>query len=161
MPHVLGLTAYLPFEWTFVRNGAFSLAGMVGTELIVPRLVSTIDRCPYVEEIWKHLLNTLLARGSPLPLQDEAEWVMNHYPGHGLISSIAKLAFSATIYHTWKERNARIFKQSYKAARELFYQICAEIKGRISASKLKYSNSTRDQQILALASRGSFPFLLP
>lgn len=76
---------------------------MVGTELIVPRLVSTIDRCPYVEEIWKHLLNTLLARGSPLPLQDEAEWVMNHYPGHGLISSIAKLAFSATIYHTWKE----------------------------------------------------------
>ncbi|KAG6466675.1 hypothetical protein ZIOFF_074527 (mitochondrion) [Zingiber officinale] len=53
------------------------------------------------------------------------------------------------IYHTWKERNARIFKQSYKAARELFYQICAERKGRISASKLKYSNSTRDQQILA------------
>lgn len=71
---------------------------------------------------------------------------MNYYPGHGFISSIAKLAFSATIYHTCKERNARIFKQSYKAARELFYQICAERKGRISASKLKYSNLTRDQQ---------------
>ena len=74
------------------------------------------------------MLNTLLAGGSRLPLQDEAEWVMNHFPGHGLISSIAKLAFSAAIYHTWKERNARIFKQSTKAARELFYQICAERK---------------------------------
>ncbi|KAK4339054.1 hypothetical protein RND71_040516 [Anisodus tanguticus] len=48
------------------RNQATSPPGL-------EKEVSTINRCPYVEEIWKHLLNTLLAGGSPLPLQDEAE----------------------------------------------------------------------------------------
>ncbi|GFZ06988.1 hypothetical protein Acr_18g0011580 [Actinidia rufa] len=48
------------------------------------------------------------------PWNAELEWVIQHYDGSLFKHIVYKTTLAATIYHLWREKNARVFSQQAK-----------------------------------------------
>ncbi|XP_077252329.1 uncharacterized protein LOC143891670 [Tasmannia lanceolata] len=64
----------------------------------------------YSKWIWQYLLGMLGHFRSPQPdLLQEELWLANSFKGSGQSATLAFLAFEASIYRIWAERNQRVF----------------------------------------------------
>ncbi|GAV77630.1 hypothetical protein CFOL_v3_21101 [Cephalotus follicularis] len=54
---------------------------------------------------------------------DEVQWMLDHARGDKLPALVRKLAFVASVYHIWLERNRRCFKNQFMPAQEIIDSI--------------------------------------
>ncbi|GJT92308.1 hypothetical protein Tco_1081153 [Tanacetum coccineum] len=69
-----------------------------------------------------------------------------HYAGNGsnIISVIRRIAFAASIYHIWKERNERTFREVKRYFDEVFRNIVDKVKNRLLGLIVKDSSAVRE-----------------
>lgn len=81
--------------------------------------IETIDHlffsCPVAKGVGATVYNQCcLNTRSPGCWESELLWAANQFKGKGFPSLVRKIAWGATIYHIWRERNARLYKTEYK-----------------------------------------------
>lgn len=64
--------------------------------------------CSFSADIWKKVLILCAVRRHPRYWQNELLWATHGLKGNSFGSTIKKMAWAATIYHIWCERNRRI-----------------------------------------------------
>ena len=65
--------------------------------------------------------------------------------GNSLCSITKKIAWGATIYHLWRQRNARVHENNFISADSIFYLICNDIRLKITSFQNVADNpATRD-----------------
>ena len=58
-------------------------------------------------------------------------WVIGT-KGKSFISITKRIAWGATIYHLWRQRNSRIHENVYSSAEAIFHHICNDVRLRVS-----------------------------
>ncbi|GAV90239.1 zf-RVT domain-containing protein, partial [Cephalotus follicularis] len=61
--------------------------------------------CPYTQYIWIKVLNMCNINRQIFSWPEEIQWMVEHARGKKLPQILRKLAFGATVYHVWMERN--------------------------------------------------------
>lgn len=59
-------------------------------------------------QVWNHFQGKVGIQCKP-SLTQASVWIAKHCGGSGLGAVITKLSSAAVVYHTWRERNFRIF----------------------------------------------------
>ena len=98
--------------------------------------------CPFSATVWKGVQSRLNVRW---PSSDWRGWTYhlhNNLHGSSVSVLVRKLAFTATVYHIWIERNLRKFQKIQKQENEIVFKIWSETKGKISS----LSNLRRDKE---------------
>ena len=67
--------------------------------------------CFFSKEIWKKILLLCGLNREVLGWTEELAWAEQRLKGKALISHVLRVGWKAFIYHVWKERNSRVFKQ--------------------------------------------------
>ena len=97
----------------------------------------------YWEEpiMYKHCANQVIRRCVPylcgqyrLPRRWENEllWVIS-CKGNSLCFITKRIAWGASIYHLWRQRNARVHENQYIYVDSIFYLICNDVRLRIAS----------------------------
>ncbi|GAV92854.1 zf-RVT domain-containing protein [Cephalotus follicularis] len=66
-------------------------------------------KCPFSHFVWTAVLAMCNLVRPTLPWSQEVAWMTQHSYGHGFPALVRKLAFVATVYNLWMERNRRCF----------------------------------------------------
>ncbi|GAV68957.1 hypothetical protein CFOL_v3_12460 [Cephalotus follicularis] len=88
--------------------------------------------CTYSSYIWRKVLSYCDIFRSPLPWLDEIQWMVEHTRGRELPQKLRKLAFGATIYHIWMERNLRCFRNTFFPPEDIFGKIQGGVVAKLS-----------------------------
>lgn len=66
--------------------------------------------CAFSKSIWSTIMKKIYPWDRrPHPLAIECSWIKGIYKGKSTTATIGKLAFNASIYHIWRERNQQRF----------------------------------------------------
>lgn len=86
--------------------------------------------CTFIASVWNLLCSKFMFHDSDPDIPSQAKRLISsrHSPLENLAAS---LSLPALVWHCWKERNLRIFKNSYRCAIRIFYCIASDIKSRI------------------------------
>ena len=109
--------------------------------------------CPFSISVWKGVQRRLNVSWSS---SDWKGWICHLHSnlnGNSVSVLARKLAFTATVYHIWIERNMRKFQKIQKQDHELVFKIWSETKGKISS----LSNLRRDKDADWLISDWNLP----
>ncbi|GAV79405.1 hypothetical protein CFOL_v3_22870 [Cephalotus follicularis] len=58
---------------------------------------------------------------------EEIHWMIDHSRGHTFPATVRKLAFAASVYHIWLERNRRSFKNQFLPVLEIIRKIRQDV----------------------------------
>ncbi|GAV74772.1 zf-RVT domain-containing protein [Cephalotus follicularis] len=94
--------------------------------------------CPFSHNIWRVVLATCNILRPISQWMDEVQWMLDHARGHMFPALVRKLAFAASIYHIWLERNRRCFKNEFMPVQEIIDRIKHDV-----ASKLRLGRKTQ------------------
>lgn len=89
--------------------------------------------CPSSSQVWEQLLGKNNISKRPDGLLRELDWICQHVKGRGMLQSIYKLSFAATVYYLWKERNAHIFQHKAEATEEVVQRMMSDLRRCISS----------------------------
>ena len=70
-----------------------------------------------------------------LDWQRDFTWTAQRLRGKALISKILRIGWNACIYHIWKERNNRIFKQKEESPEQILEYIKVSVRFRFAGLK--------------------------
>ncbi|KAF3501229.1 hypothetical protein F2Q69_00043960 [Brassica cretica] len=92
--------------------------------------------CPYSYTVWKALANRILGQG----INPGSSWTVQYLIGthHRLDSVLAKMLFQTTIYHIWRERNARRHHQIPTTADQMKRRVDKAMRTRIISLKYPF-----------------------
>ncbi|GAV67837.1 zf-RVT domain-containing protein, partial [Cephalotus follicularis] len=79
--------------------------------------------CPFSQNIWGAVLSMCNILRPISHWSDEVQWMLDHARGHKFPTRVRKLAFAASVYHIWLERNRRCFKNEFMPAKEVINRI--------------------------------------
>ncbi|GAV67078.1 zf-RVT domain-containing protein [Cephalotus follicularis] len=65
--------------------------------------------CTFIARIWNHFLLLYRFRRRPSGWHVESEWCSQRLKGNDFKSWLTKLTLAAVIYHSWQERNNRLY----------------------------------------------------
>ena len=63
-------------------------------------------------------------------MEFELKWAIQKLKGKALISIVLKVGWNAFIYHVWRERNNRLFKQTEQAKEQIMEKIKEVVRHR-------------------------------
>ncbi|GAV92882.1 zf-RVT domain-containing protein [Cephalotus follicularis] len=69
--------------------------------------------CPFSASIWTEVLRKCNVNRTELQWDEAVAWMIRNSKGDKFPATLRKLAFAATVYHIWLERNRRCFKNCY------------------------------------------------
>ncbi|KAJ4969254.1 hypothetical protein NE237_015955 [Protea cynaroides] len=94
--------------------------------------------CEYAFYIWKQILELCHQFHYPdRSVEKEAKWVAKISSKEKTIGMVGKIAFGATIYRVWGERNSRIFRNTSSAREVVVQKIKDDIKLKIRSMKFQ------------------------
>ncbi|GAV80062.1 zf-RVT domain-containing protein [Cephalotus follicularis] len=91
--------------------------------------------CPFTQSIWIQILRMCNIRRQILPWPDEIQWMTDHSRGNRFPQDLQKLAFAATVFHVWMERNRRCFKKSFLTRELIIHKIQEDVGARLESLK--------------------------
>ncbi|GKV39485.1 hypothetical protein SLEP1_g47243 [Rubroshorea leprosula] len=86
--------------------------------------------CPYSRQLWKQI-SLLLGVPSTCSWQDVLTWFCRKTKRTALYNTLLKLAWCASIYYIWTERNNRIHRQVFTSPSALVDKIQADVRDRV------------------------------
>ncbi|GAV92910.1 zf-RVT domain-containing protein, partial [Cephalotus follicularis] len=95
-------------------------------------------QCPYSANVWRDILSMCNVVRPILSWSLEVQWMLAHAKGKEFHHTIRKLAFAATIYHLWIERNRRCFRNHFLPYQEIVQLVRKDVCG-----KLFYGNNSK------------------
>ncbi|XP_077228461.1 uncharacterized protein LOC143861420 [Tasmannia lanceolata] len=101
-------------------------------------------RCGYSAWIWKSILRLCgFHRSLKRTLRAEEEWIRTQWRGKGQSAVIIRVAFAASIYRLWKERNRRIFDKKFNHKSVVLQQILDDVKLKVRSLNVFYDSDDR------------------
>ena len=91
--------------------------------------------CSYSKEVWRIVLSLSGLHRVVLYWQREFTCTAQRLRGKAFISKILMIVWNACIYHIWKERNNRIFKQKKESPEQILEYIKVSIRLRLAGLK--------------------------
>ena len=88
----------------------------------------------------------------PRNWENEFLWVIAT-KGKSFCSITKRIAWGATIYHLWRQRNSRIHENIFSLVDAIFHLVCNDVRLRISSLKKVVDNPVNR----AMCERWSFP----
>ena len=79
--------------------------------------------CNLSMSIWKKALQLCRLKRAVGSLSEELQWASQKLKGKALISIVLRIAWKATIYHIWRERNRRLYAQISESPSQLFQYV--------------------------------------
>ncbi|XP_077242054.1 uncharacterized protein LOC143882449 [Tasmannia lanceolata] len=111
--------------------------------------------CSFSALVWCSLLRGISNRKKQFTsLIAEEEWIRKKFKGNTQVATTAKIAFSATIYFIWLERNQRVFEGKASHKQDILSSIL--LSTRIKVLHLKLQDSSSDLAI-KIASHFNLP----
>ncbi|XP_071714307.1 uncharacterized protein [Rutidosis leptorrhynchoides] len=95
--------------------------------------------CTFSSQFWSKIMMLFHLPSSSL---DWKEWMAILSPyAHRRVARVmvAKIAFAASIYYIWQERNSRLFKGEYRSVEQLFQTIFSTVRLKLLSLKFKKS----------------------
>ncbi|GJR35995.1 hypothetical protein Tco_1211679 [Tanacetum coccineum] len=100
--------------------------------------------CSFAEELWNKVTVIADIHTSSLALNEIAHTLISVGNGNNIRSIIRILAFAASIYSIWQERNGRIFRESKRSCDEVFKSMMEMIKNKLLGITANDSLAVRD-----------------
>ena len=91
--------------------------------------------CSFAKEVWRSVLQMYGLNKGILPWNEELNWAIQNFKGKSLISVILRLAWKASIYYIWRERNGRMHNKMVETPRQIVRHIQSDIKLRATGLK--------------------------
>ena len=88
--------------------------------------------CQVTSGICKRALGLCGQNRLPRRWENELLWVIS-CKGNSLCSMTKRIAWEASIYHLWRQRNARVHENQFIFVDSIFYLICNDVKLRITS----------------------------
>ena len=88
--------------------------------------------CPFSKEIWKQILCLCGLRRTVLDWHYEFKWAIQKVKGKSMISMVLRVGWNAFIYHIWRERNNRIFRNKEETKEQIMEHIKSVIRHRLA-----------------------------
>ena len=111
--------------------------------------------CQVTSGIWMRFLRLCGQNRIPRRWDNEFLWVIG-CKGKSLCSITKRIAWSASIYHVWRQRNARIHQNQFNSVDSIFYLICNYVRLRISS----FHNVADNPENRDLCERWSLPLTI-
>ena len=111
--------------------------------------------CQFTTGIWMKILRLCGHSRMPRNWENEFFWVIGT-KGKSLSSITKRIAWGATIYHLWRQRNSRIHENIYSPADVIFHLICNDVRLRVSSLQKVDDNPTN----ITICERWSFPLTI-
>ena len=108
--------------------------------------------CQFTAGIWLRILRLCGNIRSPRCWENEFLWI-SATKGKSFSAIIKRIAWGATIYHLWRQRNSRVFENIFSPADAIFHLICNDVRLRISSFQKVADNPVNR----AMCERWSFP----
>ncbi|XP_009761451.1 uncharacterized protein LOC107808908 [Nicotiana tabacum] len=83
--------------------------------------------CMYDKQVWSNLLAWQNIRREVWNWKHEVQWAIENATGKTAQQEVYRMTLAGGVYHLWKERNARIFKESSRSADQVVKQLIREI----------------------------------
>ncbi|GAV93081.1 zf-RVT domain-containing protein [Cephalotus follicularis] len=90
-------------------------------------------QCPFTAKVWTDVLRLCNIGRMVLPWEDEIQWMLAHSKGNHFPGTVLKLAFAASIYHIWLERNRRCFNNRFLPYPEIVRKVKLDVTGRLAS----------------------------
>ncbi|GAV88656.1 zf-RVT domain-containing protein [Cephalotus follicularis] len=110
-------------------------------------------QCPYSPKVWRDVLSLCNVFRPILSWTYEVLWMSTHAKGKEFHHTIRKLAFAATIYHLWIERNRRCFRNHFLPYQEIVQLVRQDVCGKL----FNGNNSKRCEQHHSLCVNWGIP----
>ena len=91
----------------------------------------------------------------PRRWENELLWVIG-CKGNSLYSITKRIAWGVTIYHLWRQRNARIHENQFNSVDSIFFLICNDVRLRITS----FQNVADSLENRDLCERWSIPLTI-
>lgn len=91
--------------------------------------------CNFSAAVWEVILRKCNVYRYPRFWSNELLWVIHNLKGNSFAATIKKLAWAATIYHLWRERNGRIHENVFIPQTEIISFIINDIRARVWSFK--------------------------
>ena len=98
--------------------------------------------CKFTAGIWRRILRLCGNYRIPRCWENEFLWVVGA-KGKSFTSIIKRIAWGATIYHLWRQRNSRIHENIYLSDEAIYHLICNHA-NRVWCEKWSFPLSTLD-----------------
>ena len=108
--------------------------------------------CQFTAGIWSRILRLCGNIRSPGCWENEFLWI-SATKGKSFSAITKRIAWGATIYHLWRQRNSRVFENIFSPADAIFHLICNDVRLRISSFQKVADNPVNR----AMCERWSFP----
>ena len=108
--------------------------------------------CQFTVDIWLRILRLCGYHRTPRNWENELLWVIAT-KGKSFCSITKRIAWGATIYHLWRQRNSRMYENTFAPADAIFHIICNDVRLRISSFQKVMDNPVNR----AICERWSFP----
>ncbi|XP_060210853.1 uncharacterized protein LOC132637842 [Lycium barbarum] len=84
-------------------------------------------KCAYATEIWEKLLVWQSITRPTMGWNDEVHWAIPHAKGKASTQEVYRMALAGAVYHVWKGRNARVFKEEHRSPEQVTRNIIQEV----------------------------------
>ena len=108
--------------------------------------------CQFTAGIWLRILRLCGNSRMPRSWENEFLWVCAT-KGKSFCSITKRIAWGATIYHLWRQRNSRIYENICSPADAIFHLVCNDVRLGISSFQKVVDNPMNR----AMCERWSFP----
>ncbi|GJX72998.1 reverse transcriptase zinc-binding domain-containing protein [Tanacetum coccineum] len=88
-------------------------------------------QCPFSRDLWIKVKGIVDIEYNRVDLMDITQFLIDAGNGNNIKSIIRRVAFSASIYNIWQERNGRIFRDVKRSCEDVFNKIVDTIKHRL------------------------------
>ncbi|GAV89207.1 zf-RVT domain-containing protein, partial [Cephalotus follicularis] len=99
-------------------------------------------QCSFSANVWLDVLRLCNISRPILPWANEVLWMSAHAKGNQFHHRIRKLAFAATVYHIWLERNRRCFNNRFLPPQEIVLKVRMEVSGKLTTA----NNAQKDDR---------------
>jgi hypothetical protein len=96
--------------------------------------------CKYAREVWAKVCNRAGWDCAPYIWGEVTDWMASFANSKSVANVSSKLCFAASVYHLWKERNARYHGCRGKSPRVLYNNIIEDVRYRLVGLKYKRNN---------------------
>ena len=107
--------------------------------------VETIDHllfeCPFSYRVWKSIRNKCCVNWADRTWDEWVELCAKELRGKKLGTYVKKLAFSASVYSIWRERNNRVFRKESKPEEVIVHEIVNLVRCRLMSMKRIKTNN--------------------
>ncbi|GAV92902.1 zf-RVT domain-containing protein, partial [Cephalotus follicularis] len=89
-------------------------------------------QCPYSSKVWKEVLSLCQLVRPTLPWANEVDWMCANATGNQFHWTIRKLAFAASVYHLWIERNNRCFRNQFLPYQDIICKVRRDVRDKLA-----------------------------